>query len=162
MGRILGAHGVKGALRIQSFSDPPEGLLDFSTWWLQQASAPARIVRVLRGQGSTKGLIVELEGLADRDAAAALAGAEILVERVHMPRLPSGQYYWTDLEGLRVINQDGIDFGVVDHLFDNGAHAVMLARSAERERLIPFVLGNFVKAVDLDQRLITVEWDADF
>ena len=111
MGRILGAHGVKGALRIQSFSDPPEGLLDFSTWWLQQASAPARIVRVLRGQGSTKGLIVELEGLADRDAAAALAGAEILVERVHMPRLPSGQYYWTDLEGLRVINQDGIDFG---------------------------------------------------
>lgn len=162
MGKVLGAHGVRGALRVQSFADPPEGLADHRTWWLSLPGQPLRSLRVLKAQYSTKGVIAEIDGIVDRDAAAALAGAEVSVERARLPRLPRGQYYWTDLEGLRVVNREGVDFGVVDHLFDNGAHPILAARSGERERLIPFVMESYILSVDLEGGLVTVDWDADF
>ena len=162
MGKVLGAHGVRGALRVQSFADPPEGLAEHRTWWLCLTGQPPRSVRVTHAQYGTRGLIAEIEGVADRDAAAALTGAEVAVERARLPRLPRGQYYWTDLEGLRVVNREGVDFGVVDHLFDNGAHPILVAKSAEHERLIPFVIDSYIVSVDLDGGLLTVDWDADF
>lgn len=162
MGRVLGAHGVRGAVRVQSFADPAEGLLDFRSWWIRQGASAPRLTKVVRGQNSTKGLIVELDGINDRDAAEALAGAEVSIERARLPRLPRGQYYWTDLEGLSVVNQAGISFGVVDHLFNNGAHPVLVARDGARERMVPFVMDHYIRSVDLEARLIQVEWDADF
>jgi 16S rRNA processing protein RimM len=161
MGRVLGAHGVKGALMVASFCEPPRRLLDFSTWWLRRGDE-LRAVAMLRGQESTKGLIVELDGITDRDAANALKGTEIAIERTLLPALRKGQYYWTDLEGLRVVNQDELELGRVDHLFDNGAHPVLVVRDGERERMIPFVLDRHVVDVDLEGGVIRVEWDADF
>ncbi len=161
MGRVLGAHGVRGALMVASFCEPPRRLLDYSPWWMVRNGVPST-VRVVRGQDSTKGLIVEIEGLADRDQAAALKGAEIAIERAVLPQLRKGQYYWTDLEGLRVRNREGVDLGLVDHLFDNGAHPVLVIRDGERERLVPFVLDHHVDSVDLEQKLIVVDWDPDF
>ena len=117
MGRVLGAHGVRGALMVASFCEPPRRLLDYSPWWMVRNGVPST-VRVVRGQDSTKGLIVEIEDLSDRDQAAALKGAEIAIERAALPKLRKGQYYWTDLEGLRVRNREGVDLGLVDHLFD--------------------------------------------
>jgi 16S rRNA processing protein RimM len=161
MGRVLGAHGVKGALMVASYCDPPRRLLDFPTWWLHRGDEP-RAVAMLRGQDSTKGLIVELDGITDRDVANAMKGTEIAIQRSLLPALRKGQYYWTDLEGLKVTNQDGIDLGVVDHLFDSGAHPILVVRDGERERMIPFVLDRHVLSVDLDAGLIRVDWDADF
>jgi 16S rRNA processing protein RimM len=108
-----------------------------------------------------KGLIATLPGIEDRDAADALRGVEILVPRSALPPPAPGEYYWVDLEGLRVANREGADFGVVSHLFDNGANAVLVARG-ERERMIPFKIPEYVVAVDLDAGTITVDWDADF
>lgn len=161
MGRVLGAHGVKGALMVASFCEPPRRLLDFTTWWLRRADEP-RAVALLRGQDSTKGLIVELDGIVDRDQANALKGTEIAIERTLLPALRKGQYYWTDLEGLKVVNQDDVGFGMVDHLFDNGAHPILVVRDGERERMIPFVLDRHVLSVDLETGVIRVDWDADF
>lgn len=161
MGRVLGAHGVKGALMVASFCDPPRRLLDYPVWWLRRDGS-VRAVRRVSGQDSTKGLIVEIEGVTDRDVATAMKGVEIAIDRDALPKLRPGQYYWTDLEGLRVVNQDAVDFGRVDHLFDSGAHPVLVVRDGERERLIPFVLDHHVLAVDLDAGLIRVDWDADF
>lgn len=161
MGRVLGAHGVKGAVMVASYCEPPRRLLDFTTWWLRRGDEP-RAVTLVRGQDSTKGLIVELDGVVDRDAANALKGTEIAIERALLPALRKGQYYWTDLEGLRVVNQDDVELGLVDHLFDNGAHPILVIRDGKRERMIPFVFDHHVVSVDLEGGLIRVDWDADF
>ena len=161
MGRVLGAHGVKGALMVVSYCEPPARLLAYPNWTLQRAGE-SRSATLLRGQDSAKGLIVELEGVVDRDVAAAMRGFEIAIERALLPPVRKGQYYWTDLEGLRVINQDRVDFGCVDHLFDSGAHPILVVRNGDQERLIPFVLDRHVQSVDLDAGVIRVDWDADF
>ncbi|GMU42348.1 MAG: 16S rRNA processing protein RimM [Xanthomonadales bacterium] len=161
MGRVQGAHGVRGALMVASFSDPPRRLLQYSPWWLLGGDAPQPLA-VVRGQDSTKGLIVEVEGIADREAAAALRGREIAVERAALPPLRKGEYYWADLEGLAVRNRDGADFGRVDHLVDFGAHPILVVRDGARERMIPFVLERHVISVDLDVGVIKVDWDPDF
>ena len=77
-------------------------------------------------------------------------GTEIAIDRALLPPLRKGQYYWTDLEGLRVVNQDGVEFGRVDHLFDSGAHPILVIRNGERERLVPFVLDHHVLSVDIE------------
>ena len=92
----------------------------------------------------------------------ALRGTEIAIDRDLLPPLGQGQYYWTDLEGLRVVNQDGVEFGRVDHLFDSGAHPVLVIRDGKRERLVPFVLDLHVLSVDIAGDLIRVDWDPDF
>lgn len=106
-------------------------------------------------------MVAKLPGCNDRDAAAKLVGATIQVPRSALPKPKRGEYYWTDLEGLAVVTVEGVDLGKVSHLFATGANDVLVVRG-ERERLIPFVTGQFVKDVDLKAGRITVDWDADF
>lgn len=162
MGRIYGAHGVNGSIRVESYCEPPEALLNYRTWWLSRPGSAVRSVAVQRGNASTRGLLVELVGLADRDAAAAMKGYEISVARELLPRLRQGQFYWTDLEGLRVQTADGRSLGVVDHLFDSGAHPILVAQDGDRQRLIPFVWERVIVSVDLELRQIVVDWDPEY
>jgi 16S rRNA processing protein RimM len=162
MGRVLGAHGIRGALRLHSAADPPEGLLDYAEWWLLRPPAAPRRVRPLAGELATTGLLVQLEGIADRDAAEALKGAEVAVDRALLPPLPDGQYYWADLEGLAVLTLDGVALGRIAHLVDYGAHPLMVIRDGVRERLVPFVTGHPVVAVDLAAGFVRVDWDPEF
>ena len=99
--------------------------------------------------------------VADRDAAEALRGSEVFAPRSALPPPEPGEYYWVDLEGLRVVNLDGADFGVVSHLFSTGANDVLVAHG-ERDRMIPFLEPAYVKSVDFDAGVVTVDWDADF
>ena len=107
------------------------------------------------------GLLVRLEGIADRDAAAALRGSEVSLWRSQLPALEEGEYYWSDLEGLGVVTMDGAFLGVVERLFETGANDVMVVRG-ERERLIPFVMDEVVRRIDLAAARIEVDWDAEF
>jgi 16S rRNA processing protein RimM len=93
--------------------------------------------------------------------AEALRGTEILVPREALPPPAPGEYYWVDLEGLRVVNVDGTDFGTVSHLFSTGANDVLVARG-DRERLIPFVDPDYVRSVDFEAGVVTVDWDPEF
>jgi 16S rRNA processing protein RimM len=97
----------------------------------------------------------------DRDAAEALRGTEVWVPRSALPPPVDGEYYWVDLEGLRVVNTQGVDFGVVSHLFSTGANDVLVARG-DRERMIPFIEPDYITRVDFDAGVVTVDWDADF
>lgn len=162
MGRVLGAHGIRGALRVRSEADPPEGLLDYAEWWLlRPPSVPLR-VHPVAGDLATAGLLVQLEGIDDRDAAEALKGAEVAVDRALLPPLPDGEYYWTDLEGLAVVTLDGVALGRIAHLVDYGAHPLMVIRDGSRERLVPFVTGHPVESVDLAAGIVRVDWDPEF
>ena len=99
--------------------------------------------------------------VADRDAAESWVGAQIWVERSALPKLPQGEYYWADLEGLSVETVEGVVLGVVSHLFATGANDVVAVKG-ERERLIPFVQPDVIRSIDLAQERMVVDWDPEF
>jgi len=160
LGRVLGAFGVRGELKIQSYTDPASSLLRYQPWTLEHRGV-AREVSDARGRETAKGLVATLPGIADRDAAEALAGAEIWVPRQQLPPARPGEYYWVDLEGLSVTNTEGELLGTVSHLFNTGANDVIVV-AGDRERLIPFILGQYVLDVDIEGGTLRVDWDADF
>ena len=160
LGRVLGAFGVRGELKIQSFTDPESAVLRYQPWLLRHAGSEREITGV-KGRQTAKGVNATMPGIEDRDAAQALAGAEIWVPRDRLPPPKPGEYYWVDLEGLEVVNAEGIVLGRVSHLFDTAANQVMVVQG-ERERLIPFLMDSFITRVDFDARRIEVDWDADF
>jgi len=160
LGRVLGAFGVRGELKVQSFTDPEGALLRYQPWTLRHAGVE-REIEGAKGRVTAKGVNATLPGVEDRDAAQALAGAEIWVPRSRLPKPKPGEYYWVDLEGLEVFNLENTSLGRVSHLFDTGSNHVMVLEG-ERERLIPFIEGDFVKGVDFDAGRIDVDWDADF
>jgi 16S rRNA processing protein RimM len=106
-------------------------------------------------------LIALLEGTDDRTQAEGLTGRQIAVYRDQFPDLPEDEYYWTDLLGLSVVLEDGRELGTLENMLATGANDVMVVRG-ERERLIPFVPGRYVKRVDVDGRRVVVDWDPDF
>ena len=161
LGRCHGAFGLRGETKLESFTDPARAILRYQPWILRAAHGVERTIDGVRGRESPKGLVVTLPGIEDRDAAEALRGCEVWVPRSQLPPPQPGEYYWVDLEGLRVRNLEGRDFGRVSHLFDTGANDVLVVQG-ERERMIPFVEPEFVRSVDFDAGEIVVDWDADF
>ena len=135
-------------------------LLEYAPWYLRRGERwqPTGIAEAKR---HTKGLLVRLPGCDDRDTAAGLAGTDIGVYRSQLPAPAADEYYWNDLIGLTVQTLDGRPLGTVDHLIETGANDVLVVRG-EREHLIPFVRGRVIDGVDLDTRVIRVDWDPDF
>lgn len=161
LGRIVGIHGLRGEVKLESWTEPRLRILDYRPWLLETAPGEVKEIDRIRGRAQGKGVVASLPGVADRDAAAALVGASIFVPRAALPEL-HGEYYQEDLAGLAVVNLAGVSLGRVSHLFDTGANLVLVARGENgRERLIPYVPDVYVQAVDLDAGRITVDWDED-
>lgn len=160
LGRITGAHGVKGWVRVHSFTEPRTNLLDYDRWLLEHRGQSGPVALVA-GRESGRKLIAKLEGVDDRDAAEELTGASVCVPRSELPELDADEYYWTDLEGLKVRNTAGDRLGTVTRLIDTGANDVLVLDQSEHH-LIPFVRGKTVLSVDLEQGEIVVDWDASF
>lgn len=161
VGRVSGLYGVRGWVKVFSHTQPRENILTYATWYLHKQGAwVANDLETGRVQG--KGVVAKLKGCDDRDAAAALMGCDIAIRREHLPQAAPGEYYWADLMGLEVVNLDGVCLGVVDHLMETGANDVLVVQKDGEERLIPFVQEQFVKGVDLDAGVITVDWDPEF
>lgn len=160
MGRVSGAWGVRGWLRVRSDCEPAEQLLGYSTWRLKTADGwSSHALEAGRTHGG--GLVVKLAEIDDRERARALAGADIAVERSAMPALEEGEYYWADLIGLAVETRDGRALGRVSGLMATGANDVLVV-DGDRERLVPFIDGQVVLEVDLRARRIEVDWDPEF
>lgn len=157
VGRVSGLHGVRGWVKVYSHTRPPEAIFDYQPWHL---GPEHRAVQAVDGRRQGKVLLAKLEGFDDRDAAARLVDLDIAVAREALPAPAEGEYYWADLEGLEVRNLDGIVLGRVDHLIETGAHDVLVLE-AERQRLVPFVQGRYVKNVSLVDGVITVDWDPE-
>ncbi|HEX5488695.1 MAG TPA: ribosome maturation factor RimM [Rhodanobacteraceae bacterium] len=162
LGRIVGVHGVHGAVKLESFTEPRLAIFNYKPWLLERESGQFEEVAEAHGHAQGKGMVATLAGVGDRDAAAAWIGARIWIPRDALPEPEAGEYYQTDLEGLQVLNTAGELLGTVSHLFDNGAHDVLMVRDAAgRERLVPYVADRYVKSVDLDAGRIVVDWDKD-
>lgn len=167
LGRIVGLHGVRGWVKVYSYTQPREKILDYTPWLLalNGASLP-RAVKTGRMQG--KGVVAQLEACADRDEAAALVGAEIRVRGDQLQQAGPDEYYWKDLVGLAVENRDGLPLGQIVALMETGANDVLVVHGTDpvteavTERLIPYVAGVIVTEVDIAARRMVVDWDADF
>ena len=163
LGRIVGVYGVRGEVKIESFTEPRLRIFDYQPWLLERDAGVVEEVRDVRGRAQGKGVIAALVGVADRDRAASLIGANIYVPRAALPAAAEGEVYQSDLEGLEVVNLAGTSLGKVSHLFETGANPVLVARREDgREHLIPYVPEMYVRSVDLDAGRITVDWDEDF
>ena len=160
LGRVLGAFGVRGAMKLHSFTDPVSTAMKYQPWLVLHQGVE-REAQAVRGRETNKGMVITMPGIDDRDAAEAMAGAEIWVPRSHLPKPKPGEHYWVDLEGLRVTNREGIELGTVSYLFETGANDVMVVKGM-REHLIPYIPEQFIVEVDFDKGVVLVDWDADF
>jgi len=161
LGKVHGAFGVRGEVKLESFTEPRSAIFRYQPWVLRDGRGGERTLSGARGRETPKGVVATLPDIADRDAAEAARGLEVWVPREALPPPAPGEYYWVDLEGLRVRNVDGVDLGTVSHLFSTGANDVLVAQS-ERERMIPFIVPDYIVSIDFDAGLVTVDWDADF
>lgn len=161
LGRVVGAFGVRGELKLESFTEPKAAIFRYQPWQLRDAQGRERMVEGARGRETPKGVVATFPDVTDRDIAEAMRGTEVWVARSALPPPKAGEYYWVDLEGLRVVNLEGVDFGRVSHLYSTGANDVVVVQG-DRERLIPFAMPDYVQSIDFDAQLITVDWDADF
>jgi 16S rRNA processing protein RimM len=158
LGKVASVHGVKGWVKIHSYTDPREAIFDYQPWLLGETEKTAT---VLEGKPSGKYLLALLKDVTNRDEAEAIAGQNIAVERSALPPLQGSEYYWSDLLGLEVINKDGSRLGSIREMLATGANDVMVV-SGERERLIPFVMDLYVSQVSLEKGTVTVDWDPEF
>jgi 16S rRNA processing protein RimM len=159
MGRITGAFGVKGWVKVQPYTATPAGLLGYRSWWVEHEGGWTRcVVENAQVQGQT--VAAKLAGCEGRDAAALYRGRQVAVARTELPEAGANEFYWTDLIGLRVVNTAGEDLGAVARVFETGANDVLVVEG-ERERLIPFI-EQVVREVDVAARVIRVDWGSDF
>lgn len=158
IGHISGVHGIRGWVKVHSLTDPREAIFEYQPWLCGDSQKETRIIEArLHG----KHLVALLENISDRDQAESLVRQQIAVYRDQFPDLPDDEFYWTDLEGLAVRLEDGRELGTIRKMLATGANDVMLVQG-DRERLIPFVQGQYVKRVSLDDGLVVVDWDPDF
>jgi 16S rRNA processing protein RimM len=159
LGRIGSPYGVLGWMHVQSFTEPPEGVLDYPVWALRLGPAVQSRYRLVAGRIQGRGLVARLEGVADRDAAALLRGALIEVPRSELPPLGKREYYRTDLVGFAVRNLEGVALGTLDHFVEGAASTMMVVIGSE-EYWIP-AIPQYLRKVDLEGRAICVDWPAD-
>ena len=165
LGKIVSVFGIRGEVKVYSFTEPLDNLLDYRRWTLRR-DGESKQVEVVSGRLHGKVLTAKLKGLDDREVARTYAGYEICVPRSLLPELDQGEYYWYQLEGLKVIDQAGQLLGVIDHLFETGANDVMVVKACagsldDRERLLPYT-DQCVLSIDLAAGEMRVDWDADF
>ena len=159
MGRVVAPYGVIGWLKIVPDTEEFDSLLDYKTWWIGKDS-DWRELAVKEAKIHNDVLVVKLQGIDDRDAAVACKGKQIAVPRASLPKLKSEEYYWSDLIGLAVKNQQNVDFGKITDVFATGANDVIVA-TGDKERLIPYI-AQVILEVDLEAKTILVDWDAEF
>lgn len=160
LGRIAGPFGVRGWLKVASFTDPPAQILDYACWRTDGPGGAVRELHAAEGRPHGKAFVVRLDGIDDRTAAIALGKPELWVDRQELPALKKNEYYREDLVGFEVVNLAGESLGRLDHFLDLPATPVMVV-AGERERLVPAGTDRLLR-VDMQARRITVDWDAEF
>jgi 16S rRNA processing protein RimM len=146
-------------MHIQSFTDPPEGILGYRVWGLRVGPGAQTSYQLVEGRMQGRGLVARLEGVTNRDAAALLRGALVEVRRSALPPPGKREYYRTDLVGFAVRNLEGVELGKLDHFVDGAASAMMVVVGTD-EYWIP-ATPQHLRTVDLDSRSLSVDWPAD-
>ncbi len=173
-GKITGVYGIKGWVKIHSYTSPEENLFDFGEWTLRGRGNRNQALPVHFDEWKRhgKGMVAHIRGVDDRDLAESYRGLEILVGAEKLPDLEEGDYYWHQLEGLEVwarepgSSAERVLLGRVDYLLETGSNDVLVVKASEgsiddRERLVPYLPGATVASVDIDRSRMEVDWYID-
>ena len=158
VGKVTGVRGLKGQVRIASYTRPRSNILSYLPWTLVN---DAHSFQTIPESGYIKGksIIVSLKNVSAREPAEGLIGSEILVSKKSFPSLQEGTYYWDDLIGLSVFNLDGVLLGKIRDFMETGAHDIMCVDYENNQHLIPFVMHTFIVSVNLVAQKVVVNWE---
>jgi 16S rRNA processing protein RimM len=166
LGQIGKPHGIKGWLKLNSFTSPVENILDYSQL-IAANKGLTEILEIDHSKRSGNNLTVHFKGYDSPESARKLTGVKLAVLSDCLPKLAEGEYYWNEIEGMEVLNQEGVVFGKISRLMETGSNDVLIVKPGagsvdNRERLIPFVTGHIIKDVDIVARRMVVDWEIDF
>lgn len=167
VGKFGSCYGVHGWLRIFSFTENLESIFSYQPWYIKPAGK-WQLIKLKDYKSHNQGMIVKIAGIDDRDSASSLTNDEIYVDSSLLPKLAGGDFYWKDLIGCRVITTNGCDLGQVTDLMETGSNDVLVVKASlkdafgVKERLLPFVDQQVIKCVDLNTKVIEVNWDPAF
>ena len=167
LGKVGAVYGIKGWLKIHSFTDETEAILDYFPWSLKLGSN-TQTVEITDWRKHNKVLIVKVAGIDDRDEAQAFVGSEILTNEAALPELSQDDFYWRDLIGMSVVTNKGYDLGVVTDMMETGANDVLVVKAnlkdgfSKKERLIPYLFEQVIISVDANTKQICVDWEPGF
>ncbi|HEX2548399.1 MAG TPA: ribosome maturation factor RimM [Gammaproteobacteria bacterium] len=157
VGKVGSTYGVQGWLKIQSYTEWVDNILNFTPWYLEENNE-WKAFTVTEGKLHGKGMIVKFAGWDTPEKSRLLSGKKIAIVRSQLPALEKDEYYWSDLEGLTVINQDGEVLGKVSYLISTGSNDVLVIKG-EKEFAIPYLLPEVIKSIDLEKQVIHVDWE---
>lgn len=157
VGKVGAPYGIKGYLKIHSFTEWVGTIFEYTPWYLKNENG-WQSIKVTDGREHGKGIIAKFEGLNTPESARALTGKIIGIKRSQLPQLQKDEYYWSDLEGLTVINQDGKVLGKIIYILETGSNDVLVIKD-EKEHAIPYLPGSVVLSVDLVKREMHVNWE---
>ena len=160
IGFITGIFGVQGWLKVHSYSVPREAILNYQDWLVEKDNKFSKF-KLIDGRKQGKNIVALLKGINNRDEAKCYLGSKICVQRNSLPETKDNEYYWVDLEGLKVKNYQGLYLGKVDYIIETGANDVLVIKGSNSEILIPFIMEDVVKKVDLDLGEIIVDWESE-
>jgi 16S rRNA processing protein RimM len=165
LGKIGAPYGVKGWLKITSYTENMTDIFDYSPWYMGEQQQE---YQVEQWRTHNKSVIAKLQGVNSRDDADAIKHQEILVETDQLPDLEKDQFYWRDLIGMQVVTEQGYQLGKVKTLMETGANDVLMVDAKTNDafgqtiRLIPYLPDQVIKHIDRDNQCITVDWDPGF
>jgi 16S rRNA processing protein RimM len=158
VGKIGSTYGIRGWLKIFSFTEAIVDILNYSPWYIEDGS-DWKLIQVKTAREHGKSLVAHFAGYDTPEQARVLTGKKIAIQRSQLPALPKDEYYWSDLEGLMVIDQHGKELGKILYLLETGSNDVLVIKNQGKEYAIPYLPGKVVKNIDLTQRVMHVNWD---
>ncbi len=167
VGKFGATYGIRGWLKVFSYTDNTESIFDYSPWFIEQGGKWVEY-KVESWKRHNKGLVVKLDGLDVREEAQLMTNFEILIDPAVLPELPEDEFYWRDLIGMQVVTGNGYDLGTVSDLLETGSNDVLVVKAnlkdafGQKERLIPFLEEQVIKHIDREAQRIEVDWDPGF
>jgi len=180
VGYVAAAYGIRGWIKVEPHADDASALLHARRWWLLPAPAPGVVtpsvapatgvevvgIKIAQSREHSGTVVAQATGVSERNVAEALKGRRVWIRRVDFPTPEEDEFYWVDLIGCTVLNEQGESLGEVSGLIDNGAHQILqvayqLPEGGAGERLVPFV-DAYLRTVDIAGKRIVVDWGLDY
>lgn len=163
VGTIGKPYGIKGWVKINSYTAPFSNILNYQPWYLapNKPFHLSTLIEIIESRVHGQQILVRLENCTTPESACLYTNYKIYVEREKFPPLAIDQYYWTDLEGLKVYTCENVYLGIISALYATGANDILVVIN-KKKHLIPFLLDQTIKSVDLENKTMIVDWDAEF